>query len=337
MKALYLSAALLLGAVSVVSAQTPIKIIQSENNTGVIDHGEQNGIRVGDVFEVNRYSGEFVVWVGRVEVVVVKSKIAGVKVIEQSGTNTIQKGDVLEPRKREFDPMQDKLTQSAAVSENSAPQESARQGKNGVRNLSPGLSGRITTLQFGVTAGLAQSLSGSSASFGQNLTEIEIRNQQTGTLMRRIDMRHAYATSLAFQAFCALPLSGPLSVNLNCAYIPLNIKSDIEAALLEFGFMASASLIQITGDLNYRFNERWQFSAGIGVFLPHMSIDGGRQSELTVADRHFGFSAGVAYFWPLGSRIWLRSALGYNIFLDDGPAIQSLMLQTGPSFAIGKP
>jgi hypothetical protein len=337
MKALYLSAVLLLGAISALSAQTPIKIIQSENNTGVIDHGEQHGIRVGDVFEVNRYSGEFVVWIGRVEVVVVKAKIAGVKVIEQSGANTIQKGDVLEPRKREFDPLQDKLTQSAAVGENSAAQESARQGKNGVRNFSPKFSSRLTALQFGVTAGLAQSLGGSSASFGQNLTEVEIRNQQTGGLMRRLDMRRVYTTSLAFQAFCALPLSGPLSVNLNCAYIPLNVKSDIESALLEFGVTASASLIQLTGDLSYRYNDRWQFSAGIGVFLPHLSIDGGRQSGLIVSDRHFGFSAGAAYFWPIGSRIWLRSALGYNIFLDDGPAIQSLTLQTGPSFAIGKP
>jgi hypothetical protein len=120
---------------------------------------------------------------------------------------------------------------------------------------------------------------------------------------------------------------------MNLSYIPLNVKSNVESSLLALGLQASASLLTISGSLNYRRDERWQFGAGLGIFMPKLTVSGAG-SSLTVSDRHFGCTANVSYFLPLGPRIALRSTLEYDIFFDDGPSIHSLILQTGPSFSI---
>jgi len=333
MRILILAVLFVLSARSSVSAQAVIKILQFEKNTGIIDRGEQDGVRLGDVFEVNRYAGDFVYWVGRVEVILVKPKMAGIKLLEQAGDRAIQKGDVLEPRKREFDPMQEKLSQSIVPVENGASNNSSPQGQSEAQRPAPGLSGRRRALHFGLTLGLSQSLNRSSESLGQHLT-LQIRDQEN-RLLDTIDMTHAYTTSTALQAFCTLPLSGQFSVNLNFAYLPLNVKGGVESELLDVGMMASASLMKINSSLNYRVNERWQIGVGVGLFLPQLTITGGGQS-LTVSDRHFGIAAELAHFLPLGSRVWLKSMLEYDLFLDDGPSIQSLSIQTGPSFTIGR-
>jgi hypothetical protein len=329
-----LTVGLALCAVSSVTAQTVIKILQFEKNTGIIDRGEQDGIHVGDVFEVNRYADDYVYWVGRVEVIVVKPKVSGVKLLEKAVNSAILKGDVLELRKREYDPLLDKLNQSA--DDQSGPaKESAQKAKNddasrdGVR----GPSVSTGTLSFGVTTGLLQTLTRSSESFGQNQS-IEIRTQD-GRLIRTISLSHAFATSLAFQAFCALPWSGSFSVSLHFAYVPLNLNSEVESDFLDARSKASGSLMKINGSLNYRFNQRLHLGVGAGLFLPQVTVTG-RYRPSTISDRHFGFAADVAYYLPLGSRVWLKSMLEYNVFLDDGPAIQSLAFQAGPSFAIGR-
>jgi hypothetical protein len=78
-----------------------------------------------------------------------------------------------------------------------------------------------------------------------------------------------------------------------------------------------------------------QFNLGVGLFLPQVTIKGGRQS-ITVSERRWGGTAELSYFFPLGSTVWLRSVLEYNIFQDNGPSIHYLSVQTGPSFTIGK-
>jgi hypothetical protein len=45
----------------------------------------------------------------------------------------------------------------------------------------------------------------------------------------------------------------------------------------------------------------------------------------------------TSYLIPLGAAVWLKPALGYNFFWDDGPDIHYLTFQIGPSFTIGKP
>jgi len=311
-------------------AQTVIKILEFDKNTGIVDHGEQDGIRVGDVFEVNRYSDDYVIWVGRVEVIVVKPKAAGVKVLDRAANAVFLKDDVLEIRKREYDPMLDKLNHVASgdTSKESGNQKAKPAGKP----IEPAAS-RLP-LQFGLTTGFSLALNQPSSAMGQSLPSriVGIENR----VVRGSEIADTYSTSLALQGFCILPLTSRFTVLLNLAYVPLNVKSDVESALLDIGLMASASLIKIGSTLNYRLNERWQFGAGVGVFLPKLTISGSGRS-LIVSDRHFGFASEVAYFIPVGSRIWLKSVLVYDIFLDDGPAIHSLAVQTGPIFSFGKP
>src|SRR5574342_264883 len=95
---LNLAACLILMMFSPATPQAVVKIVQFEKSTGIIDKGENDGLRVGDVFEVNRYVDDFVYWIGRVEIIVLKPKAAGVKVVEQAVNAKIQPGDVLELR-----------------------------------------------------------------------------------------------------------------------------------------------------------------------------------------------------------------------------------------------
>jgi len=307
-----------------------IKIVEFDKNTGIIDRGEQDGIRVGDVFEVNRYAEDFVFWVGRVEVIVVKPKAAGVKVLERAANASFLKGDVLEIRKREYDPMLDKLNHPASTV---VVQDTGKQKVEEPIKPSVAMPPEKRALQFGLSAGLSVPMTHASESFGQNLSLQIVDND--GDVVDVVDMTHSYITSLAMQGYCTLPLSERMSVNLNLAYIPLNIKGDVESSLLDVGLMGSASVLKITSSLNYRWNDRWRVGAGIGVFMPKLTVNGAGNS-LTVSDRHFGFAADLSHFLPLGSHILLRSVLEYSVFMDDGPAIHSLNFQTGPSFTIGR-
>jgi hypothetical protein len=313
-------------------AQAVIKILEFDKNTGIIDRGQQDGINLGDVFEVNRYAGDFVNWVGRVEVIAVKQKVAGVKVVERAANATFLKGDVLEIRKREYDPLLDKLNQSA----NGQAGEGAGnvKGETAAKTIEPVTARRDRPIRVGLAGGLSFPMSDASKSLGQSfsLRLVNGENQVVGV----IDMTHSYAGSLAMQGFCVLPLSGRLTVSLNLAYVPLNVNGDVEDALLAAGLKASASLLKISSALNYKLNDRWQLGAGLGVFMPKLTVSGAGNS-LTVSDRHFGFAVDVSHFLPLGSRVLLRSFLEYDIFLDDGPAIHSLVLQTGPIFSFGNP
>lgn len=314
------------------TAQSVIKILEFDKNTGIIDRGQQDGIKVGDVFEVNRYADDFVNWVGRVEVIAVKPKIAGVKVIERAANATFLKGDVLEIRKREYDPLLDKLNHPAngeATEETGTVKVEAE-----AKTIEPIAPRRDRPIQFGLAGGLSFPMNDAAESAGQSFS-LQLINGEN-EVVSVIDMTHSYVTSLAMQGYCVLPLSGKLTVNLNLSYIPLNVNGDVEMALLAAGLKASASLLKISSSLNYRLNERWQFGGGLGIFMPKLTVSGAGNS-LTVSDRHFGVAADVSHFLPLGSRVWLRSFLEYNIFLDDGPAIHSLVLQTGPIFTFGKP
>jgi len=314
------------------AAQSVIKILEFDKNTGIIDRGQQDGIKIGDVFEVNRYADDFVNWVGRVEVIAVKPKIAGVKAIERAANATFLKGDVLEIRKREYDPLLDKLNQS--TNGEAAEETGAVKVEAEAKPIEPSAIRRYQPIQFGLAGGLSFPMNDAAESVGQSfsLQLVNGQNQVVGV----IDMTHSYLTSLAMQGFCVLPLSSKLSVNLSLAYIPLNVNGDVEMALLGAGLKASASLLKISSSLNYKLNDRWQFGGGLGILMPKLTVSGAGNS-LTVSDRHFGFAADVSHFIPLGSRVWLRSFLEYNIFLDDGPAIHSLALQTGPIFSFGKP
>jgi hypothetical protein len=93
--------------------------------------------------------------------------------------------------------------------------------------------------------------------------------------------------------------------------------------------------MKISAALNSQIYRQFYFGLGTGLFLPQVTLQGGRQS-ITVSDRHLGFAANAAHFLALGSKAWLKSILEYNIFLDNGPAIHYLTLQTGLSIGIGK-
>ena len=101
------------GTFSPAAAQSVIKILHFDKTTGIIDCGEKAGLHIGDVFDVNRYAGDFVYWIGRVEVVLVKPKMAGIKTLVIADNAVIQQGDVLELRKREYDPVLEKNNQPA--------------------------------------------------------------------------------------------------------------------------------------------------------------------------------------------------------------------------------
>ncbi|MDZ7344586.1 MAG: hypothetical protein ONA90_08720, partial [candidate division KSB1 bacterium] len=325
---------LVLNTCSVVAAQAVIKILEVDKNTGIIDRGEADGIRVGDVFEVNRSDGEFLYWVGRVEVVVVKPKMAGVKMIARADKAEIKKGDVLELRKAEYDPLYDKMNRSSpTINPTPISSRAATSGKDTDRMLTPA-EARTEPVRFGLSLGFSQPMKRASESLGLEMT-LRIVDPSNNRVVDVVDMTHAYTTSMTLQAYCTLPVARRFVVNLSYAFVPLNVKSKVTSDLLQNALKASASLMNIAASINYRLNSRLHFGLGSGLFLPQVKVEGGNRA-LTLTDRQIGFSANATYVIPLGSRIALRSDLVYNVFLEDGPAIHYLTLQTGPSFAMGK-
>jgi hypothetical protein len=325
-----LAALLTLTMFASANAQTVIKVLQFDTNSGIIDKGEDAGLKTGDVFDVNRYAGDFVYWIGRVEVVVVKSKVAGIRTLVQAENARIQPGDVLESRQRDVAGLQ-KKNQAASSSKKN---DSSKQGKTQPAALNDAASTSFSARKvfFGLTSGLSQPLKNSSQSLGLNFSLL-VRASDNKT--RVIDMTHAYATSLGLRAYCTIPLSDRLSANLNYDYLPLNVKSAVEADLLSYGMKASASVMKVSAALERRIDRRIHLGFSAGLFLPQVTIKGGRQS-ITVSERHFGFAASAVHLVPLGPAAWLRSIFEYNIFLDKGPAIDYVTLQTGLSIGIGK-
>ena len=311
-------------------AQSVIKVLQFEKNTGIIDKGEDAGLHLGDVFDVNRYSGDFVYWIGRVEVVVVKPKVAGVKVLTQSESATIQSGDVLELRPRESTVVPEKkLPLPASVKKTEL---FANKIEPVELNDAATLSFRTKKVIFGLTTGLTQPIKSSSQSLGLNFW-IQFKTSDDKT--RSVDMTQAYTTSVGLQAYCTLPLSNRLSVNLNYDYLPLNVKSSVEANLLKYGKKASASLMKLSAAIDSRVYRQFHVGVGVGLLMPQVTVKDSRQS-ITAAERRLGVATNVAHFLPLGPIAWLKSSVEYDIFLDDGPAIHYLTLQTGLSLGIGK-
>jgi hypothetical protein len=307
-------------------AQSVIKVLQFDKNTGVIDKGEDAGLRIGDVFDVNRYSGDFVYWIGRVEVVVVKPKAAGVKMTAQADNATIQQGDLLELRKAGATP--EKSTAPAPNNKKATTDKIAAIELNDAATM----SFRTQKVIFGLTSGLALPLKNSSQALGLSFV---LRATTSDNRTRTVDMRQAYTTSVGLQAFCTIPLSNRMSVNLNFDYVPLNVKSSVEANLLAYGLKASASVMKLSAVLDNRIYRQFHGGIGAGLFLPQVTVKGGRQS-ITVAERRLGFATNLSHYLPLGPRAWLKSSAEYDIFLDDGPAIHYLTLQTGLSLGIGK-
>jgi len=319
---------------SLAAAQSAVRILSFEKNDGIIDRGSEGGLHLGDVFEVNRYDGDFVYWVGRVEVVVVKSRFAGVKLLAKSESTSLQKGDVLEPQKREFDPMLDKLKHSPAngasnvLAKSSAP---AATSAGGLGELLPA-AGDAQPLLFGVTIGVLQPLFSSSRMMGSSFNMLV---QYPNGTQRTINMSEAYAASFAFRAFFVLPLTEKMSLHLDYAYAPLNVNSAKETELLRNGLKGSASLAIITSTLNWRWRKNLYAGVGAGLYLPQATLRSSRQT-MTLAGRQLGLALSAGHQLALGTNLWLRSQLSYNVFLDRGPAIHFLSVQVGPSFAIGR-
>ena len=322
------------------AAQSVVRIVSFEKTDGIIDRGTEGGIRVGEIFEVNRYDGDFVYWVGRVEVVVVKSRFAGVKLLAKAENATIQKGDVLELQKPGFDPMLDKLKQSAANgTANGAMNGTMAKGtaektpKLEEMDAFTAMPGSRRPIQFGVASGMLLPVVSSSRLMGSSFI-VNVQYPSSGRLVA-INMSEAYATSLAFQAFFVLPLADRLSLNLNYAYAPLNVNQRKEAELLSNGLKASASLAQVTATAQWLWSNNLHFGVGAGLFLPQATVQSSRQS-MTISDRQLGISLSATHQLALGAGLALRSQLAYNAFLNQGPVIHFLALQLGPSFVIGK-
>ena len=307
-----LAIVLILSLNSYSASQTAIKIVRFQKKAGVIDRGEEDGIRVGEVYEVNRYDGDFVYWIGRVEIYAVKRKVAGVKLLSQADNASIQPGDVLERAKQEHDPLSEKRRPEGTP----LPP----------RPQPPTLAGFST--------GLVHPLRPSSQSFGLAVP-IQIVDSDNDPIAT-IDLSKAYTTSAAFELFLSLPLASRFNLNLGYAFIPLNIKSAVAARLLNFGLDASASMIRLTGGLDYHWKERVLLGASVGVFFPQVTVKGASRS-LTVSDRQLGLALNAAYLLPLTASVWLRPEAGYHFFMDQGPVIHYLTLKAGACFAIGKP
>jgi len=325
-----LTALLLLTLFSSVTAQSVIKVLDFDKKTGIIDKGEDAGLQAGDVFDVNRYDGDFVYWIGRVEVIVVKPKAAGVKMLALAENAKIQPGDILELGKRD-EPTPETRNQAARSSKKN---NSLQPGKIESAELSgattPSLRGK--KIFFGLTTGLSRPFKSSSQALGMNFS-MRVRTADNKT--QDIDMAHAYTISAGLQAFCTLPLSDRLAVDLSYDYIPLNVKSLVESNLLNYGMKASASLMKIGAALDSRIYRQLHLGLGTGFFLPQVTVKGGRQS-ITISERHLGFAASASHLLAIGSAAWLKSILQYNIFLDNGPAIHYLTVQTGVGIGIGK-
>lgn len=328
---LLLAVALASGILSPAAAQSVIKILQFDKATGIIDCGVDAGLRVGDVFEVNRYAGDFVYWIGRVEVVVMKSKLAGVKTLALADNASIQPGDVLELRKRNSELPLEKPREAAKIN------GATRQGKIETleRRAEAPSSGRGNPIMVGFSSGVLQPIFDVSQSLGLDLS-VQIVDPSINQVVRQIDMSHAYAASYALQAYGSLPVAERLALNLDYAFAWLNVRKGVEASLLNVGVKASGSLMKIGAALNWHLNRRLQLDTGVGLFLPQLTVVGSRQT-ITVSERQWGVTTNASYLIPLGAAIWLKPVLGYNIFRDDGAFIHYLTFQVGPSFAIRKP
>jgi hypothetical protein len=328
---LLLAVSLASGVFAPAAAQTVIKILQFDKATGIIDCGENAGLRVGDICEVNRYAGDFVYWIGRVEVVVVKPKMAGVKTLALADNAMIQPGDVLELRKRNSDPLVEKprAAVKTAGSTRSGTIETTERGA-----ATPAW-GRGNPIIVGFSSGVLQPIFDVSQSLGLNLS-VQIVNSGNNQVVRQIDMSHAYAASYALQAYGSLPLADRFALNFDYAFAWLNVRRGVESSLLNVGVKASGSLMKIGAALNWRLSRRVQMDAGVGLFLPQLAIKGNRQA-ITVSERQWGLATNVSYLIPLSAVVWLKPVLGYNIFRDDGAFIHYLNFQIGPSFAIRKP
>ncbi len=330
----WLAALLLFALPLMVFSQTTIKVLRFDKSTGVIDHGKDADIQVGDIFEVNRYSGEFVYWVGRVEVYLVRPKIAGIKLLAKADNAMIQAGDVLEVQHNDSDPLQDKLGVAAA---NNAEMILSPPRAPIVNNKKPAL--KNATLQQGkplwvnfATGGI-YAYPGASRSMGMDIS-LEITNS-SNRVIAAIDMSRAYASGFALQAGLTLPLSHKIAVDLNYAYLPLRVRNSTEAQLLRYGLKATASLAQISGSVNYRFAQNWQAGLGTGLYLPQVKVEGNRASA-ALSERQWGWLTSLSHLLPLSEKLMLKSTLAYNVFLDNGPAIHFFALQTGLSFAFGR-
>jgi hypothetical protein len=328
---LLLAVVLASGIFAPAAAQTVIKILQFDKATGIIDCGVDAGLRVGDVFEVNRYAGDFVYWIGRVEVVVVKPKFAGVKTLALADNASIQAGDVLELRKRNSDPPPEKPRETIKTA------GAIRQGKieTAERGAATPSWSRGNSIMVGFSSGVLQPIFDVSQSLGLNLT-VQIVNPGNNQIVRQIDMSHAYTASYALQAYGSLPLADRFALNLDYAFTWLNVRSSVESSLLNVGVKASGSLMKIGAAFNWRLNRRLQMDAGVGVFLPQLTVQGSGRT-IAVSERHWGLATNASYLIPLGAAVWLKPVLGYNIFRDDGTFIHYLSFQIGPSFAIRKP
>lgn len=328
---LLLTVALASGVFAPAAAQAVIKILQFDKATGIIDCGVDSGLQVGDVFEVNRYAGDFVYWIGRVEVVVVKPRLAGVKTLALAENAMIQPGDVLELRRRYSEVSLEKPREAvkAAVATRQGKIETVARGA-----ATPSWS-RANAIMLGFSSGVLQPIFDVSQSLGLNLS-VQIIDPGNNQVVRQIDMSHAYAASYALQAYGSLPIAEQLALNLDYAFAWLNVRRSVESSLLDVGVKASGSLMKIGVALNWRLNHRLQLDTGVGLFLPQLTVTGGRQT-ITVSERQWGVTTSASYFIPLGAAVWLKPVLGYNIFRDDDAFIHYLSFQIGPSFAIKKP
>lgn len=324
---------LVLWLVASVAAQTPIKVLRFDNGTGVIDHGENADIYVGEIFEVNRYDGDFVYWVGRVKVYAVRPKVAAVKMLAKAANATIQKGDVLEPQRGDNGSLLDKLEANRT-----AP------GIQEIRTLSPEIDADKEILPtsddsprrpivFNLATGGLYSLPGASRAMGLNMA-VQISNS-SNRVIATIDMSRAYTNGVALQAGFALPLAPKLSLEMNYAYLALLVRSKTEAQLLRYGLKATASLVQINGLVNYRLTPHWEAGVGTGLYLPQVKVEGNSNSA-SLSERQWGWVLSVARLFPVNRTVWLKAGLAYNLFLDNGPAIHYFALQVGPSFAMGR-
>lgn len=318
---------LLAASLGLTAAQTPIRIVRWEDNFGLIDRGAENGVQVGDVFEVKRQVGELRYWVGRVEVTKVSPRQATLKVLVKADNTTIQKGDVLEQRKSEYDPMLEKLK---SARDNTLPPARNTAAKRVDRERA---AREGPPLRFSLMSGLSQNLTRSSACYGLrfNLEVVDANDQPVQT----IDMTAAFARSAAFEGLFLLPLSRHWDLNLNYVWSPLRLKGPIARQLLNLGLKAEAALIKIGAGCDYRLHPRWTLGVGLGWFLPQITISGAGGSAM-LSDRRWGAAAHLTQHLLLGERFWLQSRLQYHAFLDEGPAIHYVTFQIGPSFAIGR-
>lgn len=311
-------------------SQTMIKVLRFDKSTGVIDRGKDAGIKVGDIFEVNRYSGEFVYWVGRVEVYIVRPKISGIKLIAKADNAAIQPGDVLALQHDDSDPLQDKLGGATNTAE--APPRTIPITNKKPADKTP-LRRSEKPLWVNFSSGGLYAFPGSSRSMGMNVS-LEITNS-SNRVLAEVDLSRAFASGFAVQAGLTLPLSQKISVDLNYAYLPLRVRNTTEAQLLRYGLKATASLAQISGGVNYRLATNWQAGLGAGLYLPQVKIEGNRAAA-ALSERQWGWLAAFSHLLPLGQNVGLKSTLAYNVFLDNGPAIHFFVLQTGLSFAFGR-